>query len=56
LPTRRVLFRDRGLATLGVAYLHGMMETALVAAAWGVDPYGQPAVETIKRAIRARQS
>jgi glucose-6-phosphate isomerase len=56
LPTRRVLIRDRGLATLGVMFLHGMMETALVAAAWGVDPYGQPAVETIKRAIRDRQS
>lgn len=56
LPTRRLLIRDRGLATLGVLFLHGMMETALVAAAWGVDPYGQPAVETIKRAIRDRQS
>jgi glucose-6-phosphate isomerase len=56
LPTRRMLIRDRGLSTLGVLFLHGMMETALVAEAWGVDPYGQPAVETIKRAIRARQS
>lgn len=56
LPTRRMLIRDRGLATLGALFLHGMMETALVAAAWGIDPYGQPAVESIKRAIRARQS
>ncbi len=56
LPTRRMLIRDRGLATLGVLFLHGMMETALVADATGVSPYGQPAVESIKRAIRARQS
>jgi glucose-6-phosphate isomerase len=56
LPTRRMLIRDRGLATLGALFLHGMMETALVADAWGIDPYGQPAVESIKRAIRARQS
>jgi glucose-6-phosphate isomerase len=56
LPTRRVLIRDRGLATLGVLFLHGMMETALVADAWGIDPHGQPAVETIKRAIRSLQS
>ncbi|MFV8753004.1 hypothetical protein ACNOYE_20855 [Nannocystaceae bacterium ST9] len=56
LPTRRVLIRDRGLATLGALFLHGMLETALVATVLGISPYGQPAVESIKRAIRSRQS
>lgn len=55
LPTRRVLVRDRGLDTLGALFLHGMLETALVATVMEISPYGQPAVESIKRAIRARQ-
>lgn len=55
LPTRRVLVRDRGLDTLGALFLHGMLETALVATVMEISPYGQPAVESIKRAIRSRQ-
>lgn len=54
LPTRTLLFRDRSPATLGALMLHGMFETALTAASIGVDPYGQPAVERIKKGIRAR--
>lgn len=54
LPTRTLLVRDRSPATLGALMLHGMFETALTAATLGVDPYGQPAVERIKRGIRAR--
>jgi glucose-6-phosphate isomerase len=54
LPTRRVLIRDRSLASLAVLFLHGMIETALAAEALRVSPYGQPAVERIKRAIQAR--
>lgn len=56
LPTRRVLVRDRSLASLGVLFLHGMIETALAATALGISPYGQPAVERIKRAIKAHLS
>jgi glucose-6-phosphate isomerase len=55
LPTRTLLVRDRSPATLGALMLHGMFETALTAAGLGVDPYGQPAVERIKRGIRARR-
>ncbi len=55
LPTRTVLVRDRSPATLGALMLHGMAETALTAARLGVDPYGQPAVERIKKGIRARR-
>lgn len=55
LPTRTLLVRDRSPATLGALMLHGMFETALTAAALGVDPYGQPAVERIKKGIRARR-
>ncbi|NVB41240.1 hypothetical protein G6O69_25600 [Pseudenhygromyxa sp. WMMC2535] len=54
LPTRRLLVRDRGPATLGALMLHHMLETAIVAERMGIDPYGQPAVERIKRGIRAR--
>ena len=54
LPTRTLLVRDRSPATLGALMLHGMFETALTAATLGVDPYGQPAVERIKKGIRAR--
>jgi glucose-6-phosphate isomerase len=54
LPTRTLLVRDRSPATLGALMLHGMFETALTAAVIGVDPYGQPAVERIKKGIRAR--
>jgi glucose-6-phosphate isomerase len=54
LPTRTLLVRDRSPATLGALMLHGMFETALTAAVLGVDPYGQPAVERIKKGIRAR--
>jgi hypothetical protein len=31
-----------------------MFETALTAKTLGIDPYGQPAVERIKKGIRAR--
>jgi glucose-6-phosphate isomerase len=54
LPTRTLLARDRSPATLAGLMLHGMIETAVTAAAWNVDPYGQPAVERIKRGIKAR--
>jgi glucose-6-phosphate isomerase len=54
LPTRTSLVRDRSPATLAALMLHGMLETALAAAQLGVDPYGQPAVERIKKGIRAR--
>jgi glucose-6-phosphate isomerase len=54
LPTRRLLIRERSLASLAVLFLHGMIETALAGAALGISPYGQPAVERIKRAIQAR--
>jgi glucose-6-phosphate isomerase len=54
LPTRTLLVRDRSPASLGALMLHGMIETAVTAASWSIDPYGQPAVEQIKRGIRAR--
>lgn len=54
LPTRTLLVRDRSPATLAAMMVHAMIETALTAAQLKVDPYGQPAVERIKRGIRAR--
>ncbi|PRQ02507.1 Glucose-6-phosphate isomerase [Enhygromyxa salina] len=54
LPTRTLLARDRSPATLAALMLHGMIETAVTAENWSIDPYGQPAVEKIKRGIRAR--
>lgn len=54
LPTRTLLARDRSPATLAGLMIHGMIETAVTAAAWNIDPYGQPAVERIKRGIKAR--
>jgi glucose-6-phosphate isomerase len=54
LPTRTLLARDRSPATLAALMVHGMLETAVTAASLGIDPYGQPAVERIKRGIRAR--
>jgi glucose-6-phosphate isomerase len=54
LPTRTLLVRDRSPASLGALMLHGMIETAVTAATWSIDPYGQPAVEQIKRGINAR--
>ena len=54
LPTRTVLVRDRSPASLAALMLHGMIETAVTAASLSIDPYGQPAVEKIKRGIRGR--
>lgn len=54
LPTRTMLARDRSPATLSALMIHGMIETAVTAATWAIDPYGQPAVERIKQGIRAR--
>jgi glucose-6-phosphate isomerase len=51
-PTARWVMPDTGLATLGAAFLRGMMEVVALGAAMGIDPYGQPAVEAIKRRIR----
>jgi glucose-6-phosphate isomerase len=54
LPTRTLLARDRSPATLAGLMIHGMIETAVTAASLNIDPYGQPAVERIKRGIKAR--
>jgi glucose-6-phosphate isomerase len=54
LPTRTLLARDRSPATLAGLMIHGMIETAVTAATLNIDPYGQPAVERIKRGIKAR--
>jgi glucose-6-phosphate isomerase len=54
LPTRTLLARDRSPATLAGLMIHGMIETAVTAAHLNIDPYGQPAVERIKRGIKAR--
>jgi glucose-6-phosphate isomerase len=54
LPTRTLLARDRSPATLAGLMFHGMIETAVTAASLNIDPYGQPAVERIKRGIKAR--
>ncbi len=53
LPTMRVLVRPN-LYSLGALMLHGMIVTVIMASELGVSPYGQPAVEAIKRGIRAR--
>ena len=55
LPTRQLLIRDRHPSTLAALMLFALLETAVTAAALGVSPYGQPAVERIKRGIRARR-
>ncbi|KIG12131.1 Glucose-6-phosphate isomerase [Enhygromyxa salina] len=54
LPTRTLLVRDRSPASLAALMLHGMIETAVTAGSWSIDPYGQPAVEKIKRGIHVR--
>lgn len=54
LPTRTLLARDRSPATLAALMVHGMIETAVTAESLAIDPYGQPAVERIKKGIRAR--
>lgn len=53
LPTQRVLMRP-DLRSLGALMVHGMLTTVLRAAHLGVSPYGQPAVEAIKRRINER--
>ena len=52
-PTLELLVSDRRLESLGALMLQGMLGTVLWAQRDGVDPYGQPAVEAIKRRIRA---
>lgn len=52
-PTLELLVADRSLPGLGALMFHGMLGTVLWAAREGIDPYGQPAVEAIKRRIRA---
>lgn len=54
LPTARILVADRSLETLGALMLDGMFSTVMWAAYLGVDPYGQPAVESIKKRVAAR--
>lgn len=51
-PTARLVLPGRGLPALGAAFLRGMLEVVALGAAMGIDPYGQPAVEAIKRRIR----
>lgn len=54
LPTRTLLARDRSPSTLAALMIHGMIETEVAAASLDIDPHGQPAVERIKKGIRAR--
>jgi glucose-6-phosphate isomerase len=56
LPAARMLVRDDTLETLGALMLDGMLSTVLLADHMGVDPYGQPAVEQIKKRVVARLS
>ncbi len=52
-PSLELITGPPGLETLGALMFHGMLATVLWAAREGIDPYGQPAVEAIKRRIRA---
>jgi glucose-6-phosphate isomerase len=56
LPTQRLLIGRPSVAALGGLMLHGMLVTVLWATELGVSPYGQPAVEAIKRGIVRRLS
>lgn len=56
LPSARMLVRDRTLETLGALMLDAMVGTVLLAEHLEVDPYGQPAVERIKKRVAARMS
>jgi len=51
LPTQRMLLRPE-LRSLGALMVHGMLTTVIRAQHLGVSPYGQPAVEEIKRRIK----
>jgi glucose-6-phosphate isomerase len=53
LPTQRLLLRP-DLRSLGALMVHGMLTTVVRATHLGVSPYGQPAVEGIKRRIASR--
>ena len=53
VPSRSWSITDSSLGNLGVLMLHSMLETVLIADHQGLNPYGQPAVEGIKRRIRA---
>jgi glucose-6-phosphate isomerase len=54
-PSARLLVIDRTLETLGAAMLQLMFATVAWADHLGVDPYGQPAVEAIKKRVVARR-
>jgi glucose-6-phosphate isomerase len=53
LPSQRMLLRPE-LRSLGALMVHGMLTTVIRALHLGVSPYGQPAVEAIKRRIKER--
>lgn len=53
-PVRHLLMQAIDERTMGAVMMHFMLETVLAAALWGVDPYGQPAVEQGKIIARQR--
>ncbi len=44
-PVRTLSLRQADEAALGALFMHFMLETVFAAKLWGVDPFGQPAVE-----------
>lgn len=53
-PTRVLRIRKADGAAVGALMIHFMLETVLAAALMGVNPFGQPAVETGKQLARDR--
>ncbi|MBB3066030.1 MULTISPECIES: glucose-6-phosphate isomerase [Limibacillus] len=51
-PVRRLTLQRLDEHELGSLFMHFMLETILAADLFGVDPFGQPAVETGKRLAR----
>ena len=51
-PVRTISLRQLDEATIGALCMHFMLETVIAAALWGVNPFGQPAVEEGKQRAR----
>lgn len=51
-PVRTLTLKVLDETAMGALFMHFMLETLVAAALWGVDPFGQPAVEESKKRAR----
>lgn len=54
LPTARLLVGRVDAPSVAALCVRAMFELELIASVWGVDPYGQPGVQRIKRRVGER--